>query len=194
MPKNSGRPPLLSVRDKSYSLKKSNVKIGSVAVECELHQVGNMTLSRFFNQSGFKFVQPWKKGTLTPKDNRRRVAYALKASKNTTPMFWTDNVIMYLDAVSFIHRRNSCADASAPTARVWRTPGQRLVLTAIGIKGLRGGNICQFVLSIGFSIRAVIVEEYIKMNEEHSSHFIENILHRAPLGRVVARGKDKLLF
>ena len=36
---------------------------------------------------------------------------------------------MCLDAVSFVHKRNPCADALAPAARVWRTPDEGLELT-----------------------------------------------------------------
>ena len=60
----------------------------------------------------------------------------------------------------------------------------------MGSKDLRGGNICHLFVGIFFSIEAVIVEEYTKMNGEYSSHFIEKILYRAPLGWVAATGKD----
>ena len=68
-------------------------------------------------------------------------------------MFWTDDVLVYLDAVSFVHKRNPCADALAPAARVWRTPGEGLQLTAKGSKDVGGGNICHFI--VGISLGAV---------------------------------------
>ena len=109
--KRSSRPPLFSVRNKSHSLRKlksmreqnPNVKVGSVEMECELHQVIIRTLYSFFCKSGLKYIRLWKQGILTPKDKRRRVAYALKALKNTTPMFCKDNVLLHLDTVSFFH-------------------------------------------------------------------------------------------
>ena len=64
--------------------------------------------------------------------------------KNDT--FWTDNVLLYLDAISFVHKRNPYQDALAPAARVWRTRGEDLELTANGSKDLRGGNICHVVV------------------------------------------------
>ena len=75
-------------------------------MECELHQVSARTLSRILNQSGFKCVRPRRKGILTASDIKKRVAYAAKAVKNTNPTFWTDDDLLYLDAVSFVHKRN----------------------------------------------------------------------------------------
>ena len=59
--------------------------------------------------------------------------------KNTTPPFWTDDVLEYLDAVSFVHKRNPCADDLAPAGRVWRTPGEGLELTVKGSKDVGVG-------------------------------------------------------
>ena len=64
--------------------------------------------------------------------------YAVKAVKNTAPAFWTDDVLLHLDAVSFVHKRYPYEDALPPVARVWRTPGEGLELTAKGRTGLRG--------------------------------------------------------
>ena len=201
-PKRSGRPPALSARDRGRFLRKfksmreenPNVKVGQVAMECELHQVSIRTLSRILRKSGFRYVRPMRKGILTAKDKKQRVAYALQAIKNTTPAFWTDDVLMYLDEVSFVHKRNPCADALAPAARVWRTPGEGLQLTAKGSKDVGGGNICHFIVGISFGAGAVVIEEYTKMNGEYFSDFIENTLHRVLLDRAAATGKEKLLF
>ena len=145
--KRSGRPPVLSARDNGRFLRKfksmreqnPNINVGLVAMECELHQVSTRTLSRILNKSGFKYVRPRRKGILTARDKKKRVAYAAKALKNTTPKFWTDNVLLYLDAVSFVHKRNPYQDALAPAARVWRTRGEGLELTAKEIKIYREG-------------------------------------------------------
>ena len=77
---------------------------------------------------------------------------------------------------------------------MWRTPGEGLELTSLGSKDLRGGNICHLVVGIRFSIARVVVEECTKVNGEYSSHFAENVLQRAPLGRVAVTGKDKVLL
>ena len=63
---------------------------------------------------------------------------------------------MYLDAVSFVHKRNRCEDALAPAARVWRTPAEGLELTAKGSKDVGGGNICHFIVGISFGAGAVV--------------------------------------
>ena len=63
-----------------------NVKVGQVAVECELHQVSIRTLSRILRKSGFKYIRQMRKGILTAKE-KKRVSYTLKAIKNTTLRF-----------------------------------------------------------------------------------------------------------
>ena len=168
--KRSGRPPALRARDRGCFLRKCksmreenpNAKVGQVAMECDLHQVSIRTLSRMVRKLGFTYVQPMRKEILTAKDKRKRVAYALKAITNTTPAFRTDDVLVYLDAPSFVHKRNPCADALAPAARVWRTPGEGLELTAKGSKDVGGGNICHFIVGISFGAGAVVIEEYMK--------------------------------
>ena len=57
-----------------------------------------------------------------------------------------------------------------------------------------GGNICHFIVGIRFGAGAVVIEEYMKMNEEYFSDFIENTLHRVLLDRAAATGKEKCLF
>ena len=200
--KRTGRPPILNRREKDRFLRKfkcmreqnPNLTVGAIAMECELHHVSNKTLCRLLNQSGYKYVRPRRKGILTASDKRKRVAYAVKAVKHTTPAFWTEDVLLYLDAVSFVHKRNPYEDALAPAARVWRTPGEGLELTAKGRKDLRGGNICHYVVGISFGGGAVLVEEYTTMNGKYFSEFIEKSLHKILIDRAAAKGKDKLLF
>ena len=150
----SDRPPVFNARKfKAMREQNPNTNVGLVAMDCELHQVSIRTLSRILNKSGFKHVRPKKNGTLTARD-KKRLAYAAKALKNTTPTFWTDNVLLCLDAVSIVHKRNPYQDPLAPAARV-RPRGEGLELTAKGGKDLRGGNICHFAVGISFGARAV---------------------------------------
>ena len=77
--KRSGRPPVLSARDKGRFLRKfksmreqtPNINVGLVAMECELHQVSTGTLSRILNKYGFKYVRPRRKGILTARDKKK---------------------------------------------------------------------------------------------------------------------------
>ena len=82
----------------------------------------------------------------------------------------------------------------APAARVWRTCGKGLELTAKGSKDLPGWNVCHFVVGICFGAGVVVVEEYRKMNGRYSSEFIESTLHRVLSNHAAATGKEKLLF
>ena len=200
--KRSGRPPILNRREKDRFLRKfkcmreqnPNVMVGAIAMECELHHASTKMLCRFLNQSGYKYVRPRRKGILTASDKRKRVAYAVKAVKQTTPAFWTEDVLLYLDAVSFVHKRHPYEDALAAAARVWRMPGEGLELTANGRKDLRGGNICHYVVGISFGGGAVLVEEYTTMNGKYFLEVSERSLHKIRSDRAAAKGKDTLLF
>eukprot|EP00794_Sanderia_malayensis_P020833 gene20833-biopygen15362 len=118
-----------------------NVHVMDVAKECEITEVSKKTLCRVFTNSGYQYIRPRRKGLLTLKDKKKRVAYALKALKDTSPAFWTDDVLLYLDAVSFVHKSNPYEDALSPAGRVWRKPGEGLEITAKGSKDLPGGRI-----------------------------------------------------
>ena len=75
-PKRSSRLPALSARDRGHFIRKfksmreenPRVKVGQVAMECELHQVSIRTLSRILRKLGFKYVRPMRKGILTGKN------------------------------------------------------------------------------------------------------------------------------
>ena len=198
----TGRPQLLSPREKGRFLRKfkcmresnPNVHVHEIARECDLTVVSRKTLSRILNQAGYKYIRPRRKGILTANDKRKRVAYATEAVKNTSPTFWTHDVLLYLDAVSFVHKTNPYQDALAPSSRVWRTPGEGLEVTAKGSKDLRGGHICHYVVGICFGGGAVLVEEYETMNGKYFSEFIETSLRRVLLDRAAITGKKKLLF
>ena len=170
-----------------------NVTVSLIKMECELHQVSNRTLSRYLNQSSFKYIRPRRKGILTANDKRKRVAYALKGVKNTTQTFWTDDVLLHLDAV-FVHKRYPYENALAPAAIVWMTPREGLEQTAKGNKDLRGGNICHYHVGICFGDGAVLVEEYTIINGKYFSKFIETTLHRVLLDRTAVSEKEKLMF
>eukprot|EP00794_Sanderia_malayensis_P001997 gene1997-biopygen1816 len=166
--KRSGRAEILSRRDKDPFLRKfktmresnPNVHVMDVAKECEITEVSKKTLCRVFTNSGYQYIRPRRKGLLTLKDKKKRVACALKALKDTSPAFWTEDVLLYLDAVSFVHKSNPYEDALSPAGRVWRKPGEGLEITAKGSKDLPGGRVCHYVVGICHGAGAVLVEEY----------------------------------
>eukprot|EP00794_Sanderia_malayensis_P004113 gene4113-biopygen2576 len=117
-----------------------NVHVMEVAKKCDITEVSKKTLCRVFTTSGYQYIRPRRKGLLTLKDKKKRVAYALKALKDTSPTYWTEDVLLYLDAVSFVHKSNPYEDALSPAGRVWRKPGEGLEITAKGSKDLPGGR------------------------------------------------------
>eukprot|EP00794_Sanderia_malayensis_P010359 gene10359-biopygen8500 len=188
--KRSGRPEILSRRDKDRFLRKfktmresnPNVHVMDVAKECEITEVSKKTLCQVFTNSGYQYIRPRRKGLLTLKDKKKRVAYALKALKDTSPAFWTDDVLLYLDAVSFVHKSNPYEDALSPAGRVWRKPGEGLEITAKGSKDLPGGRVCHYVVGICHGAGAVLVEEYSTMNGSARKCNLESM----PLERIIS--------
>ena len=77
--KRTGRPPILNRREKDRSLRKftfmreenPNLKVGAIAMKCELHHVSTRRLSRLLNQSGYKYVWP---SSLRHEENAKGVA------------------------------------------------------------------------------------------------------------------------
>eukprot|EP00794_Sanderia_malayensis_P013317 gene13317-biopygen10624 len=63
-----------------------------------------------------------------------------EALKDTSPTYWTEDVLLYLDAVSFVHKSNPYEDALSPAGRVWRKLGEGLKITAKGSKDLPSGR------------------------------------------------------
>eukprot|EP00794_Sanderia_malayensis_P004313 gene4313-biopygen3501 len=55
------------------------------------------------------------------------------------------DVLLYLDAVSFVHKSNLYEDALSPAGRVRRKPGEGLEITVKGSKDLPGGRVCHYV-------------------------------------------------
>eukprot|EP00794_Sanderia_malayensis_P012413 gene12413-biopygen9898 len=110
------------------------------AKECDITEVSKKTLCRVFTTCGYEYILLRRKGLLTLKHKKKRVAYALKALKDTSPSYWTEDALLYLDAVSFIHQSNPYEDALSPAGSVWRKPGEGLEITAKGTKDLPGGR------------------------------------------------------
>ena len=50
--------------------------------------------------------------------------------------FWTDDVLLYMDGVYFMHKRNQYRYALTVRERIWRRPGEGLKHTTRGSKTL----------------------------------------------------------
>jgi len=61
------------------------------------------TYSHCLNDNGYYFLQTRKKGMLSEKDKRKRFKYArqMKHQLASNPDFWKEDILFYLDGVSF---------------------------------------------------------------------------------------------
>ena len=84
----------------------ANVGLVDIARESQITDVSYRSLVRILNKAGYSCLRPRRKGVLSNGDRRHRVRYAREAFKKYDENFWTDDVLIYLDAVSFIHKQN----------------------------------------------------------------------------------------
>ena len=83
-----------------------NATVRDVAKECRVVNVNYRALLRVMNENGYKSLRPRQKGLLSGKDRKRRLRFARNALKQYDPEFWANDVLLYLDGVSFVHKHN----------------------------------------------------------------------------------------
>ena len=124
---------------------------------------------------GFGFCTSRRKGVLTEKDLKKRLAFSRQMI--TKPQqFWTKDVAFYLDGVSFVYKTNRMRDMVAPNPRIWRKRNEELKWTAKGSKGLAGGKRLHLLVAICFGKGVILAEPYQTMNAEFFSRFIQRHL------------------
>ena len=200
--KRTGRPPIMSRRDKKQFLRtfqklrneNPNVTVLDVAKECRIVNVSYRTLVRVMNKNGYKSLRPRQKGILSVKDRKRRVRFARNALKNYEHEFWTNDVLLYLDGVSFVHKHNPYNDALTPRGKIWRRPSEGLQYTTKGSKNLAGGRRLHLLVGVGYKTGVVIAEEYKKFNAEWFAKFVQTTLHSILSDCAVSKNKERLIF
>ena len=80
------------------------------------------TFSRYLNEEGYSYLQARKKGLLSENDRKLQLQFAreVKCKMRQNPDFWTNEVVFFLDGVSFIHKYNPQSGASCSKSCVWR--------------------------------------------------------------------------
>ena len=61
-----------------------------------------------------------------------KYAKQMKRHLSSNPNFWKEDIVFYLDGVSFVYKRNPLNNSASPKARVWRKQGEGLQITAKG--------------------------------------------------------------
>ena len=200
--KRMGRPPLMSRKDKGRFIRtfkkmrdeNPTVKIIDVAKECEITNVSYRTLVRTVNDAGYRWLKPRRKGLLSAADRQQRVRYARDALRKYDENFWIDDVLLYLDGVSFRHNNRPYNDAVCAGGKMWRTSKEGLKYTSKGSKNLPGGRTLHLLVGISHSLGVVLAEEYEKLNGHWFSQFAHRTLQKVLMDCAVVKNKEKLLF
>ena len=106
--KRRGRPPLMT----------KIVVPKDVPKDCEITSISYRTFIRTLNDAGYHFLRSRNKCMLSADDRQRRVRYTKTAIKNYDTHFWTDEVLLYLDGVSFRHNHKPYEDALCANGKV----------------------------------------------------------------------------
>ena len=117
-----------------------------------LHEdtVSVRTLNRFLNAKGYSYLQSRKKGLMSADDLKKRRTFARTMEKEYSPEVWKRDIAFYLDATSFVYKRNPLDQARAPSGRVWRKRSEGLIqgCTSKGRKVGTGGTTVKRIVAI----------------------------------------------
>lgn len=142
--------------------------------------VSNRTVRRFLEQNGYHFLQARKKGLLTSKDVKERLAFAKRMKKSYSKDVWKDSVAFYLDGVSFCYKTNPADQATAPHGRIWRKKSEGLMrgCTAKGSKVGSGGKVVKLIVAISYGKGAIICHKYDKLDGAYFAAFVNDNFDR----------------
>lgn len=125
---SKGRPRKLSTRQGRtiiralYKLRKTegNFTVKRIMREAGLSEgeVSVRTVSRFLNRKGYYSLVARKKGLMTDRDRKLRIAFARRMKKDFPENVWTNHVSFYLDGVSFVHKTRPLDQAIAPRGKI----------------------------------------------------------------------------
>jgi len=180
-----GRPSKLSARQRRLILKEvrrarrthGNFTVRTLmnVLKSDLQNVSVRTISRFLNQSGYKYRIARKKGLLYAKDLRRRLQFARVIKRERGPSFWTDDIAFYFDATSFHHKTHPKQNALTLKGRVWRKHNEGLSFgcTAKGRKVGSGGRVVRVHAAISYGNGVVLAKPYKKLTGKRFAKFVK---------------------
>jgi len=101
--------------------------------------------------------------------------FAKNVKSNYSQQLWNNDIIFYLDGVSFIYRRNPTDQARAPRGRIWRKPSEGLEMgcTAKGAKSGTGGKLVKLIVAISYSKGVLDCEQYEIMNAAYFKNYVQ---------------------
>ena len=171
---NAGRKKLLSQRDIRNVLRvfqqarSQNPNFTSKKIQLEAGLNGlcsNRTVRRALNANALYYLQPRKKGLLSKKDLKDRVAFARNVKKRNLNNIehWTNGIAFYFDGTGFVHKTHPADQATAPKGRIWRKIGEGLHqgCTAKGSKAGYNGRVAHFFVSISYGKGVISCIQYL---------------------------------
>ena len=197
-----GRPRIFTDRDRSRFLRKfltmrqenPNVTVLEVGREAGMSHVSYRTLIRALNDANYYRLTARRKGVLSVEDRKKRVKFARDALRKYGSQFWSDNVLLYLDGVSFVYKSNPYKEAASAHGKVYRRNNEGLMITGRGTKNLAGGKRIHFLVGISSGCGVVLLEEYTKMDGHYFAKFVQNTLHKKLMELAELKGREELIF
>ena len=179
---NKGRPKKTTPRDERnvmralHGLRKNCAAFSSKRIQEEAglsQTTSNKTVRRVLRRHGYKYVQTRKKGLLTEKDKKGRLAFAKENVKKPSE-FWTNDINFYFDGVGFAHKFNPCSEARATSSMAWRLPKEGIKRTTKGRKEGSGGRMANFLVGISHGNGVIICKHYSwKLTGEKFASFVK---------------------
>ena len=198
---NNGRPRRLTERDERNlvralkTLRKTEGSFSASRLKLEAgvdRTISNSTVRRCLNRLGYRYLQARRKGLMTEKDVKQRLAFARKVKRMLPADFWTSGISFYLDGSSFAHKYNPCDQAKSRRSMVWRkrSEGLGLQCTSKGKKEGTGGRMAHFVVCIAYNKGVMLCEQYTKrFTGEYFASFIRKHFEEAFSNSANPRGK-----
>ena len=183
--KNTGRPRLMTSRDERKMIRtllslrneRASFSVKRLQEESDLIHISTRTVCRYLHNNGYGYYQSRKKGLVTDKDKKIRLAFA-KRHLSTPLDFWTEEIAFYFDGVSFAFKTNPAGEARALNTMQWRKRNEGLTRTSKGKKeGTGGRTVCLFVgISHG---RGVVLNKKFDgvITGEAFANFVRNNFH-----------------
>ena len=181
-----GRPRIFTDGDRSRFLRKfltmrqenPNVTVLEVGKEARMSHVSCRTLIRALNDVNYNRLTARRKGVLSVEDRKKQVKFARDALRKYGSQLWSDNVLFYLDDVSFVYKNIPYKETASAHGKVYGRNNEGLMITGRGTKNLTDGNGIHFLVGISSGYGVVLLEEYTKMDGQHFAKFVQNTLHK----------------
>ena len=90
---------VLRRQEGSFTLKRLLLEAGIDATTVSFKIVRHL-----LHRHGYKYIQASRKGILTLADHESRLKFACGIKREYSSSLWTEQVIFYLDGVSFVHK------------------------------------------------------------------------------------------